>query len=274
MDASWQLSVTEDGPREAPVLVLGHALGVSHAMWDGVVPLLAAHLRVLRYDLPGHGGTPPAPVEGPLTMSQLTDALTRTLDARGVDRFHLAGLSLGGLTALCLGEAVPGRVITVSAMSTGPVNLPSLTWWDRARLVRRDGTAPLADATMERWFSPAFRATPDGAAQVERIRASFVSCDPRGYAQCCEVLATADARPGLSLLTMPLLLVTAEDDASFDWQAAETLAAQLRAHPGSDVTVVRVPGARHLSAVERPQLVARALLERVGIAPSSSAGQS
>ncbi len=264
MDENWQLPLTIDGSPEAPVLVLGHSLGSSHAMWDAALPDLAGRLRVVRYDLPGHGGSPIAPGEGPLTMEGLLAALLRSLDAAGVDRFHLAGLSLGGLVALCGAEAAADRVLTVSVMSSGPVNLPSQAWWDKARAVRRDGTASLVDATLERWFSPAFRATADGAAAVDRIRRSFLDCDDRGYAQCCEILATADGRPGLSRLSMPALLVTAEGDAGFDWEAADALARSLREGTCPDVRVVRVQGSRHMSAVEQPHVVAQALLDRAG----------
>jgi 3-oxoadipate enol-lactonase len=268
MTAEQALRLTVDGPGEAPALVLGHSLGSSHIMWDDVVPLLTPHLRIIRYDLPGHGGSPVLRGEGPLTMRLLTGALMRALDAAGVGAFHLGGLSLGGLTALALAEAEPERVLTLSVMSSGPVNLPPEAWWDKAARVRREGTASLAEATMDRWFSPAF-SRGAGRAWVRRIREEFLECDDEGYAQCCEVLAGADARPGLAALAMPTLLVSAQDDAGFDWAAADGLAARLQAGACPDVHVVRVPGARHMSAVEQPERIARALLARTGAGPLS-----
>lgn len=50
-----------DGPEDAPILVLGPSLGTSWHMWDRQIPELTPHWRVFRYDLPGHGGAPPAP---------------------------------------------------------------------------------------------------------------------------------------------------------------------------------------------------------------------
>lgn len=259
----WELGLTTDGPEEAHALVLGHSLGSSHVMWDEVVPALAPHLRVVRYDLPGHGGTAPAPVDEPLTMEQLVAALLRSLDGIGVDDFHVAGLSLGGMVALATAEFAPSRVLSTTDMSSAPVNLPPRAWVGKAAAVRRDGTGPLAEPTMERWFSEGFR-TGRGRDWVDRIRAEFLACSPEGYAQCCEVLATTDLRPGLATITAPVLLVSGEDDAALPWAAADDLAGVLRAGTCPDVEVLRIPGVRHMSAVEEPATVARALLARTG----------
>ena len=46
-----------DGPEDRPLVVLSHALSVSHAMWEPQIPVLAKHYRVLSYDMRGHGKT-------------------------------------------------------------------------------------------------------------------------------------------------------------------------------------------------------------------------
>lgn len=265
MGEHWTLRLTIEGDVGAPVLVLGHSLGSSHVMWDDVVAMLRRKVRVVRYDLPGHGGSACAPRDRPLDMDRLVAALLRSLDAVGVGDFHLAGLSLGGLVTLSTAERVPERVLSASVMSSGPVNLPRDVWVDKAALVRREGTAAVVDATLERWFSPDF-ASGRGADRVARIRREFLRCSDEGYAQCCEVLQTTDARPGLGSLPMPVLLVSAEGDAALPWAAADELAATISDGASDDVTVVHVPGARHMSAVEQPELVADALLARMGLA--------
>ncbi len=50
-----RIQVTQDGPRDAPALVLIHWLGASIDWWDLVVPMLARPYRVIRIDLLGHG---------------------------------------------------------------------------------------------------------------------------------------------------------------------------------------------------------------------------
>ena len=262
---TWTLQTTIDGPEDAPVLVLGHSLGSSHIMWDELIPTLSQGLRVIRYDLPGHGGSTPPELDHPMTMQDLVSALLRTVDALGVDSFHVAGLSLGGMVALATAEYVPSRVLSCSSMSATPVILPSQAWVDKAAKVRAEGTQVLADETMERWFSPEFRATEEGAAAVERIREAFIDCSDEGYAQCCEVISQTDLTGDLPIITMPTLLVSAENDGGFPWPVAEELSGTLEKN-GAHVLVCEVPEARHMSAVEDPGLVASALVMRIRMA--------
>lgn len=94
-----------DGPDDAPAVVLGPSLGTSMDLWLPQLPTLTAGWRVLRYDLPGHGGSPPP--DGPFTVADLADAVARLLDEHGVDRAAYAGVSLGGAIGLELALRVP-----------------------------------------------------------------------------------------------------------------------------------------------------------------------
>src|SRR5262249_34919176 len=73
------LAYTVDGPREAPVLVLGSSLGPSGAMWDPQIPALAEHLRVVRYDHRGHGRSPVP--DGPYDLADLGADVLSLMDA-------------------------------------------------------------------------------------------------------------------------------------------------------------------------------------------------
>ncbi|MDO4613142.1 MAG: alpha/beta fold hydrolase [Actinomycetaceae bacterium] len=259
-NTSWTLSTRIDGAADKPVLLLGHSLGSSPAMWDEVVPHLVGDLRVVRYCLPGHGGAPVAPVDGPLTMSDVLGALARTLETLGIARAHLAGLSFGGLTALAAGIARPDWLSSIAVMSSGPATLPLDQWPAKAERVREEGTESLLDATFERWF------TPDARAQHPRvwraIRDDFAACADEGYAQCCEVLGATDLDERVGEITCPTLIISAENDGGLPFEAAESLAGRLGT-PQSQRTLLKLPGLRHMSAVEAPEQVAHALLAHV-----------
>ncbi|MDU5063422.1 MAG: alpha/beta fold hydrolase, partial [Actinomyces sp.] len=212
---------------------------------------------IVLYDLPGHGGTPIAPVDRELKMTDVVEALLGALDDHGVDTFHCAGLSLGGMVAMATAITHPQRVRSLTVMSAGPINGQPDQWYDKAGAVRRDGTASLVDATFERWFMPEF-ASGEGADRVEAIRRIFENCDDEGYAQCCEVLASTDMRGDVASIHTPTLLISAEEDGSLNWAGADELARTIRSG-GATVQVARIPQARHMSAVEKPELVARAL---------------
>ncbi|WP_175955578.1 alpha/beta fold hydrolase [Schaalia sp. Marseille-Q2122] len=265
----WTVKLTVDGTADAPVLVLGHSLGSSHTMWDWCLPLLTPHFRVVRFDLPGHGGSAPAPIDEPLTMDALLHALEVSLNKLGVGQFHIAGLSIGGLIALAAAERMPERLLSSTIMASGPVNGTPEMWAERADLVRTQGTEAIVDVTMERWFSASFAGFGEapaavaewgrGASAVSRIRRAFIECDNEGYAQCCEILATTDLRPGLAEVTVPTMIVNGSEDAGFDNAAACALRQALSASPSRGV--VHVEGAKHMCAVEQPELVAQALVE-------------
>ncbi|HEX4732538.1 MAG TPA: alpha/beta fold hydrolase [Solirubrobacterales bacterium] len=98
------------GVRE-PLLLI-HGLGAGAGVWDPVVPLLAADFEVIALDLPGFGGAPSLPPGVEPTAAALAGALRDQLAARGIERPHVAGNSLGGWVGLELGRIGAARSVT------------------------------------------------------------------------------------------------------------------------------------------------------------------
>ena len=244
-------------------LVLGHALGSTHHMWDRVVPLLPPSARVVLWEQPGHGASDLLPVaEGGVSVGDIADALHAGLTDLGVlgasdpaDLPVVAGLSLGGMVSLALAERYPAALSRLLMFSSGAVLAPSSAWVERAELVEAGGLASLADATMGRWFSDGF-AEGAGEQWVEATRRAFLETGPAGYAQCCLAIAGTDLRADLAKVRVPVELVVGEDDPGMTPEQAVALAAAL---PGA--TVVVIEGAKHLTAVERPEEVAAILTD-------------
>lgn len=257
------LATTVSGPEDAPVLVLGHSLGSSSVMWDGVAQELLDRVRLIRYDLPGHGRSPLLPLDRECRMPDILDALRHTLEGLGVQSFHLGGLSFGGLTALAAGCAHLPGLRSVTVMSSGPVTAPLSQWPEKIATVREHGTESLVDATFERWFSA--EAPTTVAPALNAIRTAFCSCQDEGYAQVCEVLGATDLSAEVDRINVPTLLVSAEHDGGLPWEKADELAGMIRAG-GTDVQVLRLAGVKHMSAVERPEEVAEALVRHVAAA--------
>ena len=103
-----RLAYTVDGPADAPVLVLSNSLGTDLGMWEPQVAALAERLRVVRYDSRGHGRSD-AP-GGEYSIDQLGRDLVAVLDALGVERAAVCGVSLGGLVAQWVAIHYPERV--------------------------------------------------------------------------------------------------------------------------------------------------------------------
>jgi 3-oxoadipate enol-lactonase len=244
-----------DGPEDAPVLVLSNSLGTTHRMWDSQIEALAERFRVLRYDKRGHGESPTPP--GPYTVDALAADVLALLDRLEIERVMWAGVSLGGMTGLWLAATAPERIERLAACCTAAHLPPVDMWEDRAATVRSEGMAAIADATLDRWFSPAFHER--DPATIARFRADLLATPPEGYASCCLAIAHHDMRDRLGAIEAPTLVVAGGDDPATPPERAEEIVADVR---GARLEVL--PGARHLANVERADVVTGLLLEHLG----------
>ena len=250
------LSYEIQGPEDAPVIVMGSSLGSDRHMWDEVVPELSNY-RIMRYDFPGHGQSPADAIEGSVTPAMLGDAILDAVDKEGIDKFHLAGLSLGGMMSLWMAINRPDRILSFVMICSGPALVPSSNWTDRAETVRNNGTETLVEGTLERWFTAPFLA--ENGPGVQRTRQTFIDCNDEGYAQCCEIISNMDNRNDLEEVQVPMGIIHAEFDGTLPHDDAMELAEAVRAGGNVDVDTYFVTDAAHLAAVEQPMQVSEAL---------------
>ncbi|HEV8163399.1 MAG TPA: alpha/beta fold hydrolase, partial [Actinomycetota bacterium] len=177
-----------EGPDDAPVLVLSNSIGSTSAMWDPQIPALSERFRIVRYETRGHAGAPVP--DGPYAIGDLGADVVALLDRLGVERAHFAGLSLGGMTGMWLGVNAPERVDRLALLCTSAMLARDVDWPARAQLVREQGTGAIAQATVERWFTPSFiEANPD---VTVRMRALIENTPAEGYAGCAEAIGAMD----------------------------------------------------------------------------------
>ncbi|WP_433337787.1 3-oxoadipate enol-lactonase [Spirillospora sp. CA-294931] len=239
-----------DGTDRAPALFLGPSLGTSLRLWDRATPALARSHRVIRWDLPGHGGSPAALVAAGARIADLARLVLDLADALGVERFAYAGVSIGGAVGTWLAVHHPDRLASfVPVCSSARFGEPA-TWHERAARVRADGVEWLAETAPSRWFTPAFRETPAARALV----ADLLAADPEAYAACCDALAGFDLRAELPRVRVPTLVVAGRDDPATPPPHARELADGIPA-----AGLVEIAGAAHLAPAERPGPVSAAL---------------
>jgi 3-oxoadipate enol-lactonase len=254
-----RLAASLDGPRGAPVLVLGNSLGTTRELWDPQVPALGEGFRLLRYEHRGHGGSP-APA-GPYAIADLAADVLRLLDDFGIGRASYFGISLGGMIGMWLAAHAPERIDVLGLCCTSAYLPPAQGWADRAAQVRRDGMASLSAQVAGRWFTPAFRG------REPAVPAAFVaaldSVDPEGYAGCCEAIAAMDQRAAIPAITAPTLVIAGEQDpATPPWHGA-VIARSIR---NSRLAVIR--GAAHLANVSAAGEVTAAFRAHLATAPA------
>lgn len=224
---------------EGPPLVLSASLGTTRTLWEPNVPLLAPHRRLVRYDHPGHGGSPP----GPRTIEGFARAVLEVADELGLERFSFCGLSLGGMVGMWLGAHAPERLDRLVLCCTAP-RLARATYLERAATVREHGLGAVADAVVERWFTPRFR-------DRQRWRRMLLSTPAEGYARACEAIAHMDLRDELARIRVPTTVILGSHDPVVDDESRRLL---------EQVGPVVELDAAHLANVEQPAAFAAAVL--------------
>jgi 3-oxoadipate enol-lactonase len=231
-----------DGPEAAPVLLLSNSLGTDMEMWAPQMAAFTKRFRVLRYDSRGHGAS--ASPTGAYSTDRLGRDVVELLDALDIGQIDFCGLSLGGMIGQWLGIRAPERVRRLILANTSSYMGPPAGWDARIATVAAQGMPPLARASVERWFTPAFNES--GAQAIAPIVTTLLAIDPAGYAGVCAAIRDMDMRRTVQLIQRPTLVIGGSLDRSTP-------------PPHSDALVKTIPNARlcmveaaHLSNVEVP----------------------
>ena len=238
--------VAESGDPKGRPIVFANSLGTDLRVWDTVLPLLPAGLRVLRYDKRGHGLTDCPP--GPWSIADLADDLAGILDTRGIRDAAIVGLSVGGLVAQALATRRPDLARVLVLSNTAAKIGTAESWNDRIAAVETTGIAPIADAVLERWFTAPFRADP---ARLAPWRNMLARTPAAGYAATCAAIRDADLTEGTRGLTLPTLTLAGDADGSTPPDLVRETAESI---VGARFEIVR--GAGHIPCVEQPEATA------------------
>ena len=239
-----------DGPADCAPVVFAHSLGTDMRLWDPIMPLLPAGLRILRYDKRGHGLStcPPAPY----AMGALVSDAEKLMDMHGFKDALFVGLSIGGLIAQGLAvkrlDLIRAMVLSNTAAKIGTKQI----WDDRIADVMSGGIESLADAVMERWFAKAFLATPD----LELWRNMLSRQEDAGYAGCSAAISGSDFLATTATLRLPTLGIAGSEDGS---TPPDLVRETVNLIPGSQFHLIRRAG--HLPCVEQPQEFARVITD-------------
>jgi 3-oxoadipate enol-lactonase len=202
--------LAEGDPAHATLLLL-NPLGAPLTVWDELIDNLHGQYTVVRYDPWGHGRSPVGSDPSPSIATLATDALA-VMDAADVSSAHFVGLSLGAMVAIEAATTAPERVASLCLLCTSAHFDDKAAWDERIRLARTSGLGELVDPSLERWFTPQWRAAhPD---RVARARQQFLSTDPEGYAAAAAAVRNMDLRPRLSTVKARTMVVAGRQDPS------------------------------------------------------------
>jgi 3-oxoadipate enol-lactonase len=247
------------GPDDGLVVCFTHSLSSDGGMWaEQMVPLLAAGYRVLRLDMRGHGGSDP--VAGDYTMAALADDVAVALDRLGIGKVHYIGLSIGGMLGQAFAIAHGHKLASAMWCDTSPKSPAGAkaAWGPRIEAVSKAGSLePLADSTMERWFTDAFK--PRKPARWKEIRETISGTTPAGYLGCAAAILDFDFEPKLPSLKVPTLVVCGAEDPGTPPAGNRRIAELV---PGGRYE--EIPATRHFPNVESPDAFNRIMMSWLG----------
>lgn len=234
-------------PAARNVVVFANALGTDLRIWDGVVARLGRDLRVLRYDLRGHGLSD-AP-EGPYPIDDHVGDLADLLGACGIRDALVVGLSVGGLVAQGIaarrGDLVRALILSDTAPRIGPADL----WSARIDAIRRGGIASIADAILERWFQQTWRDR--SPVELAGYRNMLLRMPVEGYLGTCATLRDTDLTQAVRKLRQPTLCLVGYTDSSTPPALVKAMS-DLIPHAVFEI----VADAGHLPCIEQPECFA------------------
>jgi 3-oxoadipate enol-lactonase len=233
-----------EGPEGAPWLAFSNSLMTDLSLWDAQAAAFSGRYRVLRYDQRGHGAS--AVPAADCRFERLVDDLAALFDHFGIARAAVAGVSMGGVTALGFAARYPRRVagVAVCDCQGGSSAAGAAAWDERIVLARAGGMAALVEPTIRRWFTPA--TVEAGGSGIDAVRRMIAATPLDGFVRGARALQDYDFRDRLAALRCPALFLAGAEDGALP----DALRGMAEAAP--DAVFTAVPEAGHLPNMERP----------------------
>ena len=259
MKVIWQgqeVAIREAG--SGPALLLLHGYPLDGGMWSGVARRLSDRFRVLKPDLPGR---PDNPAEATGRIDDYADFIGAILEGL-TPPVGVAGFSMGGYVTLALVKRRPkgiGALALIDTRAGADDEAGRARREDAIEMVRTKGVDAIADSMLEKLLSASSFARRDLVDRLRRIilrqQAASLESDLKAMRD------RPDSRAFLAEIAVPTLIVVGDSDVLTPPSASEEMAAAI-----PDSRLVTIPGAGHLTPMESPVAVARALGDFFGSA--------
>lgn len=250
------LSISFEDIGAGPPVVLGHSFLCSGNMWCGQVPALTGKFRVLNLDFRGHGRS--GAVTRAFSLYDAVSDVVAVLDELGIEKAVWCGLSIGGMIALRAALTCPQRVNGLILLDTdagAETPLRKLRYYGMGLGARLLGIGPFLSPIARLMFGATTRQ--QNPTLVSEWKREFSTVDIPSVLRGLDALMQRDSLLArLPQISVPALVLVGKEDRSLPPSLARRIHDLL-----PDSSLVQVPAAGHLSALEQPAAVTEAILD-------------
>lgn len=234
-------------PASKKLIAFSNSLGTDFRIWLPIFDEMDDDVSFLLYDSRGHGLTETGNPD--FTMDDLVDDLIGLVDHLGVKKAIFCGLSVGGIIVQGLWGKRPDLVKKIVLCDTAPKIGTADSWNSRIKAINDGGIASIADAVMERWFTPDFRE--ERAIDLAGYTTMLVRQPVDGYIGACAAIRDTDYTEITRTIAVPALFVVGDQDGS---TPPELVRAAADLVPNAEFAVIEDCG--HIPCIEQPEQLA------------------
>ena len=240
--ARARIGYLEQGSGDATPIIFLHGVGSDKSVWRPQLFHFGKSRRAVAFDYPGYGESDF--VDG-ATRSDFAAAILAAMDALGIEQAHVCGLSLGGVIAIAMHAAAPGRCASLIIADSFAVHPEGQGIYDRS--------VAASQAMTMRELAEARTGVLLGSAATSGLRTEVIdtmaAIDSAAYRLGAAAVWLADQREIAASIDVPTLILVGDEDAITPPSLSEELK-QLIA--GSQLQIIAAAG--HLANAEQPNL--------------------
>jgi 3-oxoadipate enol-lactonase len=235
------IGVDEAGTGDAVPILFLHGVGSDKSVWARQLAHFGRSRRAVALDYPGYGESDPATAG--TTRDDFAAAILAGLDALGISRAHVCGLSLGGVIAIAMHHAAPGRTMSLVLADSFAVHPDGPAIHERATNASR--TLTMKQLAEQR--APAILAAGASEDLRDEVVRTMARVEPDAFRIGSEAVWLADQRDRVAGIAVPTLVVVGDHDTVTPPDLSEELADMI---PGARLQIIA--GAGHLTNIEMP----------------------
>jgi len=244
---NFEVSYTDQGMDDAPVLIFIHGFPLNKSMWNEQIEVFKEDYRVIAYDIRGHGDSEAGNEE--FSIELFVNDLLHLMDALKIEKASLCGLSMGGYIALNAIENHPERFDSLVLSDTHCIADPPKVKQKRLDTIdsiREFGVEKYVEDSIEHLFAPESFITHKKV--ISDVKEMILNTSEQSLSKTLLALSLRKTTCNkLSEITIPVLFTVGEEDKITPPEASELMHEKIK-----NSTLHIISHAGHLSNLEKP----------------------